>query len=140
MTFVFVHLTGSHRGRTDRFHALPVTLGTSPEADVRFSGKDRKVQPEHARVVGQNGGYRIQAGPGAALLVNGVPVESAQLLEGDLVQVGEGGPRLRFRVRARVRRHKAVREMWSDCRDVAGQCRGRLSYAGTLARQVWREG
>ena len=64
--------------------------------------------------------YVIETAPGAEIWVNGERVERKVLASGDLIEVGEGGPVLRFRLyEPGTQPYKSMGEAFSDCRDCA---------------------
>jgi S1-C subfamily serine protease len=88
----FRHVSGPRLGDVDDV-ALPAVLGSSPEADVRAEG----ASPRHARVFEREGEIVLQAvDPGTETLLDGEPVRDAVLREGDVLQLGQGGPRVQL--------------------------------------------
>lgn len=62
--------------------------------------------------------YRLRTEPGAFVRVNGEEVTSRVLAPGDLVELGPGGPVVRFRLlRGRTSPHKSLAEALADCVD-----------------------
>jgi len=74
----------------DEILALPATIGSQPGSDVLLSG----LAPVHARLIPEGEDVLVQdAGQGVSLA--GEPVQEAPLRDGDVLVLGEGGPRLR---------------------------------------------
>jgi hypothetical protein len=72
---------------------LPALIGSGPEADVRAEG----AAPRHARVFERAGEIVAQvAEPGLVLRLSGEELQEAVLREGDELELGLGGPRLRL--------------------------------------------
>jgi S1-C subfamily serine protease len=64
--------------------------------------------------------YRMIALPGAEVWVNGEQLEEMVLASGDVIEIGQGGPVLRFRLyRPGTRAYKTMSEVFSDCVDCA---------------------
>lgn len=99
MRVTFVHLSGGLRGTEEVFDQERVSIGSAPDNDLRFDpATDPAVAPHHAEARIEGGEVLLaDRGSGRALFVNGTPVSEVILRDGDLVEVGEGGPELRFR-------------------------------------------
>lgn len=140
MTFALVHLSGSRRGETEYLDHAHAILGSDPRADVRFPPDDRfPVAPLQAEVFQSDCEIRLRNyEPEARTLVNQVPVDEVVLQDGDLIQLGPKGPRLRFRIRpTEYARCKKIREMMQDARDMAVDGRtGRLPAIRTFIGQL----
>ncbi len=90
----FVHLSGDRRGRIDCPGRLPATLGSAPEDDIHVPGAARRhalLRREDARLV------ILDLGSTRGTLVAGEEVTETALRNGDVIQLGKDGPRLRFR-------------------------------------------
>lgn len=100
MKFMLHHLTGSLRGQTQYFDAESIRFGTGTECDVRFNPvTDRQVTPSHAELALHDHVPNLRDLTGQhALFINNRQTGQAALHDGDLVQLGEHGPLLRFRV------------------------------------------
>jgi S1-C subfamily serine protease len=88
----FRHLSGPREGEVDEV-ALPAALGSGPEADVRVPGASHR----HAIVFEREGEVALQRGDvGAETWLDGEAVGDAVLREGDVLQLGPDGPRVRL--------------------------------------------
>ena len=87
----FRHLSGPRDGEVDEV-TLPAVLGSGPEAQVRVPGSS----PRHALVVEREGEIVLQAADWGETFLHGEAVRDAVLREGDVLQVGPDGPRLRL--------------------------------------------
>ncbi|MFQ5745861.1 MAG: trypsin-like peptidase domain-containing protein [Gemmatimonadota bacterium] len=119
---VFVHLTGRQRGTRQHVAGAEVRIGTAADADLHFPPSDApSVAPHHATLIRQGDGCRLIAGPGRAVFVNGEAAEGPRRLEpGDVIQLGESGPVLRFRLEAEPPGpYKTMRQTVADCLDCA---------------------
>lgn len=97
----FVHLSGGRRGRTETFDRTLIRIGTAPDCALRFSAvKDQGVSPHPAQIRFENCAFLLKGlGSAAGTFVNGVQVTEVILQNGDLIELGQDGPQLRFRVR-----------------------------------------
>ncbi|HEY2946559.1 MAG TPA: trypsin-like peptidase domain-containing protein [Vicinamibacteria bacterium] len=91
----FQHLSGAEQGRSTNLPRLPATIGSDPEVDVVIPG----LAPRHA-VLYQRDGDIVLLDSGSALgtFLAGNEIQEAVLRNGDVVQLGRGGPRLRFQL------------------------------------------
>lgn len=99
MAILFTHLSGAHRGRVDRFSetAERMRIGRAADCEVRVSPADTIVSSHHAVIALTPRGYVIQdLASRNGTLVNGQQVERAPIASGDTVQLGYGGPQIRF--------------------------------------------
>jgi S1-C subfamily serine protease len=88
----FRHLTGPAQDMLAEV-ALPALVGSGPEAHVRAEG----AAALHARVFERDGEIVAQpALPGLVLRISGEELREAVLREGDVIELGEGGPQLRL--------------------------------------------
>lgn len=122
MRVQLLHLDGPHRGRTITYDQDHLIFGSHEDADVRYSA-GLTVQARHAeiRLVGREFHVRSLEGE---VFVNGNEVEEVVLENGDLIEIGRHGPKMRFRLytgKGRVR--KPVAQMIRDARQV-GQVSG----------------
>ena len=114
------HLSGYHSGTRDTMMASEVKIGSSADVDIHFpAAKVPQVASLHAHLWQADNGYRIKAVDGV-IRVNDEQVTEAQLQTNDLIQLGDHGPLLRFRLYEEVERpYKTVREAVNDCVDCA---------------------
>ena len=89
----FLHLSGPRRGAIDPA-PLPAHIGSDPGSPVRVPG----VAPRHASVFERDGEVVLQdGGSGSGTLLEGELVQEAVLRDGDVLELGPGGPKLRLR-------------------------------------------
>ncbi len=94
------HLSGARRGEVDTLTGFPATIGSAPGARVLVPG----AAPLAARIVRE--GDRVvllDAGSGQPIFLAGAPAHEVTLHDGDILELGSGGPRLRFHRVRRVR-------------------------------------
>lgn len=116
-----VQLTGPQRGTTHPLRASRLELGTSAEAAIHFpSAHAPAVREHHAMLERGEEGYAVLALGDAGLRVNGVAVQRYELAPGDVLEIGDGGPLLRYRIHEGAGPpHKSIPEALHDCLDCA---------------------
>lgn len=89
----FLHLSGPRRGQLDNV-SLPASIGSEAGIDVLVP----ETAPRHAFVFERDGEVVLQdGGSGSGTILNGELVQEAVLRDGDLLELGSAGPRLRLR-------------------------------------------
>jgi S1-C subfamily serine protease len=118
---VIVYLSGSARGTTLRLSGDALRIGTAVTAEIRIPADPSSVvREEHAVLVRRGASYSILARPGSSVWVNGEPIEELVLASGDVLEIGRGGPVLRFRLYPPGSRgFKSIAEVFADCVDCA---------------------
>jgi len=88
---------GAHAGRVLELDRACVRLGRLPDCEVAFDPHaDLDASGRHAEIRAEAGGYRlVDVGSRNGTFVNGARVSEAVLAEGDEIELGLGGPRLR---------------------------------------------
>ena len=121
---VLLHLTGPHRGTRQHLTEPEALVGTSPDAVVHFPvHADPAVARRHALLVRTEGGWSVREEEGQVYLnsadVPGLHGREA-LAPGDILEIGSGGPVLRFVMETRAApSYKSMREAVQDCVDCA---------------------
>src|SRR5258708_39530334 len=88
------HLSGGRQGEVDTLASLPAAIGSGPEAQVLVPG----IASLHAQIARAGPGVVVRdAGSGQETLLSGVAVQETALRDGDVLELGKGGPRLRFK-------------------------------------------
>lgn len=121
MKFMLHHLTGSLRGQTQYFEAESLRFGTGIDCDVRFDATgDRQVAPFHAELALHDHSPTLCDLTGQhAVFINNRQTGQAALHDGDLIQLGQHGPLLRFRVLPdQADGRKTWRYIVEDSRDI----------------------
>jgi S1-C subfamily serine protease len=137
---VIVHLSGRYRGKIQRLEGDRLAIDTSPEAEIRFSEQDLtpglSAMPEsgpYAVLERGDDTWELRAALEADIWVNGRRTEARALASGDVLEIGEGGPVLRFRLYpAGSKAYKSVTEVFSDCAECARHGRNIADRAGAL--------
>ena len=140
---VIVHLSGEQRGATRALRRAENRIGSSPSAEIHLSGEPaERVGAEHAVLVASADGCRLRVRPPHRVWVNGNPVVDRRLRSGDLLEIGEGGPLLRFRLQPAGReRFKSIGEALADTYQGAragshSLVRGALLFARRAVREA----
>lgn len=120
-TAVLLHLSGPLRGTVHPLRDPPLLLGTSTEADLALPRKRMPAVCErHALLEREGDDHVLRAVEGSPLRVNGRTTERHRLRSGDVVELGDGGPLLRYRVHEGVPdRYKSLPDAFRDCVDCA---------------------
>ena len=115
------HLTGSRRGTTEALTEDTVRIGTARDTEIHLpADREPAVAPHHATLHRRGLTYQLKAEPGHRVLVNGELVEDWVLASGDVLRIGEDGPRLRFRLYKRGHPlYRSMAEVLEDCVDCA---------------------
>jgi serine protease Do len=105
----FIHLSGARRGQIDDV-ALPARIGSREDLAV--------VVPDtaecHALVFERRGEVVVKdEGSGLGISVDGEAVEEAVLRDGDVLELGPGGPKLRFRNLGAIRPSFTQSLLWA---------------------------
>ena len=98
------HRLGPSAGRGRRAVALPrlpATIGSGPDADVVIAGARARATPCSSSATARS--CSSTAAPAAGTFLAGETIQEAVLRAGDVIELGPGGPRLRFE-RAPTRR------------------------------------
>lgn len=131
-----LHLSGPYRGRTVTYGRKDLLLGTASDADVHFPA-GHLIKERHARLslVEQGRAFRAKAVDGS-LFVNGQEVREVDLQPGDLLGLGPGGPKFRFRVCVEPGRPcKPMYLTIRDAREVRGES-GLIASAQTFRHDL----
>ena len=140
MKAVFVHLTGSHRGNTEVFASEKISIGTDSSNDLRFDPDiDGNTSSHHAEIQLNECDYILRdKGSVKGTQVNNRLINEIVLKDGDLIEFGAGGPRVRFRIKTdEADVCKPLSEMLEDSLGIARSSRrGRLNTATAFFKQL----
>jgi S1-C subfamily serine protease len=137
---VIVHLSGRYRGKIHRLDGDRLRIDTAADAEIRFSAQDLTPGlseiPEsgaYAYLERRDTTYELRASLEADIWVNGKRTEGRVLVSGDVLEIGEGGPVLRFRLYPPgSKTYKSVSEVFSDCAECVRHGRNIADQAGVL--------
>lgn len=140
MKAIFVHLTGSHRGDTEVFVSEKISIGTDTAANLRFDPEiDRYTSHYHAEIQLKECDYILKdKGSATGTFVNNRLVKEIALKDGDLIEFGAGGPKVRFRIKTdEADVCKPWTEIIEDSLGIARSSqRGRITTATAFFRQI----
>jgi len=131
-----LHLSGPYRGRTITYAKSRLLFGTATDADVRYQAGGA-VAERHAELtfVEEGCAFFLKTIEGQ-VFVNRQEIREVILEHGDLLEIGFGGPKLRFRIDTSDGKPcKAVRLMLSDAREVHGES-GLMASTHSLRRDL----
>lgn len=102
MRYRLVHLSGGLTGRIREVDADEVVLGRDPAvAQVVFGPDDRAVSRRHASIRLEQGVHVLRdLESSTGTFMDGESVAEAELRDGDEIELGRGGPRVRFELSA----------------------------------------
>lgn len=144
MSATFIHLSGSKRGRVQALAEELIKVGTAEDCNLRFDFQsDAVVAPQHAEIHFENCEY-ILSDKGKGTFVNNHMVPEIILQDGDIIEFGAGGPKVRFRIRPEERPCKPFRDICADCLDrtilaSANRLLAFPSFLRAMLREVYRE-
>lgn len=144
MAATFIHLSGSKRGEVETLSEDIIKIGSGEECGLRFDPQgDPSVAPLQAEIRFENCEY-ILSDLGRGTFVNNRMVPEIILRDGDIIEFGEGGAKVRFRIRPEDRACKPFREICADCLDrtiIASSNRlvAFPSFLKAMLREVYRE-
>jgi ABC-type multidrug transport system ATPase subunit/pSer/pThr/pTyr-binding forkhead associated (FHA) protein len=98
LKYRLVHLSGSLAGRVREVDAARLVLGRDPaSAEVVFGAEDRSVSRRHACIEEDDGVLMLRdLGSSTGTFLDGHDIEEAELRDGDVFELGPGGPRVRL--------------------------------------------
>ncbi len=134
---VVVHLSGDRRGEIQELRGGSVRLGPLPESEADPVASSVSTGATFlATLVGQGREWELQAARGA-VWINGEKVQRRVLRSGDLIELGKGGPVLRFRTYASGwGGHKSMSEVFGDCVDCVRYAKGFRDRAAVLVAGI----
>jgi S1-C subfamily serine protease len=121
MKSTIVALSGSLRGKTCYFDQDFISVGTDLDQDIRFDAREEPgVGLFHAFIEFRDCDFILHAAGGSQVFVNGNQVLEVILKDEDLIELGAGGPKLRFRLRPEDQAQcKPMRHILADSKDLA---------------------
>ncbi|ODS30283.1 MAG: hypothetical protein SCARUB_04611 [Candidatus Scalindua rubra] len=122
MKAIFVHLSGSKRGKTEFFTDSKISIGTDSSCNLRFNQfKDENTAPFHAEINLKECDYILKdLDSPEGTFVNNRLIKEVVIHDGDLIEYGDNGPRVRFRIKTEEGDVcKPFREMLADSMDLA---------------------
>ncbi len=135
MKAIFVHLSGSKRGKTEFFADSKISAGTDPSCNLHFDQSiDKSTSPFHAEINLQECDYVLMdLDSTKGTFVNNRQIKEVVIHDGDLIEYGENGPRARFRIKTEEGDVcKPFREILADSMDIArGPHKGRKLITAT---------
>ncbi|MBM3973853.1 MAG: FHA domain-containing protein [Planctomycetes bacterium] len=130
-----LHLSGPMRGRTLTYQDRLVSIGSGNDCTVRIEAPGVATQHVLLEYKPDECQFHLKRGEGQTF-VNGIEVDEVILQDDDQIEVGVGGPMLRFRSYWPTGAVcKPVRKMLSDARDVA-RVSGGAAATETLTRDL----
>lgn len=112
---VIFHLSGLRRGLSEVLTADEIRIGTAAGSEVQLPDEEPQVAPHHATLRRREDSYEIEAIAPHGVWVNGRKTERRLLTPGDVLEIGQAGPLLRFRsYPPGSKAYKSIGEAFSD--------------------------
>jgi S1-C subfamily serine protease len=97
MIATFTHLTGARRGLCETFQDDKINIGRAADNALCLGDHERRVSAHHAQVTRHGDTFLLRdLGSTNGTMINGRRVIISELNADDLIEVGAGGPLLRF--------------------------------------------
>lgn len=143
MKAIFVNLSGSNKGKTEVFTLKKISVGTDKSSDMHFNAAvDKNTSKHHAEIQIEECDYVLRDKESAkGTLVNNRFVKEIVLKDGDLIEFGAGGPKVRFRIKTdEADICKPWSEMLEDSLSIAlTSRRGKLTTATEFLKHLFLE-
>jgi pSer/pThr/pTyr-binding forkhead associated (FHA) protein len=91
-----VHISGPLKGEIQEFSESEIVIGRHPSCIVRFPADLVLISRNHARIVREGNTFRLMDSSTNGTFVNGKRITEALLKNGDVITLGEGGPKFSF--------------------------------------------
>jgi pSer/pThr/pTyr-binding forkhead associated (FHA) protein len=91
-----VHIQGPLKGEIQEFPQSEITIGRHPSCAVRFPADLVLVSRNHARIARAGNSFKLIDTSTNGSFVNGKRVKEAVLKTGDVIGLGDGGPKFSF--------------------------------------------
>jgi hypothetical protein len=96
MKIQLVHISGPLRGKIQEFKESEVRIGKGKNCEVQFPEDYGIVSLIHAIILQDNNKFKIISKDGSLTIVNGKIIEECYLREGDVITLGQNGPKISF--------------------------------------------
>lgn len=96
MLVQLIHIHGGNKGKIQEFATDLITIGRLPTSTVLFPPHEPGVSREHARIERVGNQFRLSDVSKYGTFVNGKQVKEAFLRNGDIIEFGQGGPKVSF--------------------------------------------
>ncbi len=91
-----VHIQGPLKGEIQEFAQSEITVGRHPSCGVRFPADLVLVSRNHARIAREGNSFKLIDSSTNGTFVNGKRIKEVMLKTGDVIGLGEGGPKFSF--------------------------------------------
>ena len=97
MSITFTHLTGPKKGQRETFGPEPISIGRASNNSLRFGDGERRVSAHHAEIRRKGRAFILRdLGSTNGTMINGRRIVVSEIRDDDMIEVGAGGPLLRF--------------------------------------------
>ena len=91
-----VHISGPLKGEIQEFLDLEIPIGRHPSCVVLFPPEEVLISRNHAKIFREGNTFRIVDSSTNGTFLNGKRIKDAALKNGDVITLGEGGPKFSF--------------------------------------------
>ena len=91
-----IHIEGPLKGKIDETTDAVMHIGRHPDCQVRFPKDITVVSRNHADIVRDGNRFKVVDHSTNGTFINGKPVTEAILKNGDVLMIGDGGPKVSF--------------------------------------------
>lgn len=103
MACQLILLNGPRSGTVFSFQQASFGLGRDPRSEMAFDPQtDLTVSGRHCEIRFAGGTYSVVDSSSNGTFLNGLPIEASPLNHGDVLELGRGGPQLRFAIEGGV--------------------------------------
>lgn len=91
------HMSGLKQDERETFTALPLTIGRAPGSQIRLAANDTRASTRHAEILLEGRSVILKDLKSTnGTYISGRRIDQVKLANGDIVEFGVGGPKLRF--------------------------------------------
>ncbi len=91
-----IHIDGPLKGKEQEFHEPVISIGRDSSCQVNFPKDLTLISRKHAKIVREGNRFKVIDQSTNGTIINGKKVKEAFLKTGDVLIIGEGGPKVSF--------------------------------------------
>lgn len=96
ITVQLIHIEGPLKGNIEEFTGDVIHIGRHPDCQVRFPKDTTIVSRNHAEIMRDGNRFKVVDHSTNGTFLNGKTVKEAALKTGDVLMIGDGGPKVSF--------------------------------------------
>lgn len=122
ITVRIVHIDGPYKGSIDEFDQFPITIGRQSACHISFPQDQTLISRRHAEITREGNRFKIVDRSTNGTFINGKKTTEAFLKDGDVLLIGQGGPKISFLSEMKTfRQDTAAASASSGFEDAAGE-------------------